>query len=92
MSTINQVTLQWQKTTPGSVKIKSLWLVKRDGTKETCDPSVYWGCYMSEVNTTGIATVTADAPTDDRIYNLQGMRVNLPQKGIYIKGGKKYVK
>ena len=51
MGTITHVTLQWKSASKGSIKVKRIWLVKRDGTKEPCDPSVYWGCYMSDVNT-----------------------------------------
>lgn len=43
--------------------------------------------------TTGIRIVSSEANTQksDGIYNLQGVRVENPQKGIYIKNGKKYV-
>jgi hypothetical protein len=43
--------------------------------------------------TTGIRIVSSEANTqmNDGIYNLQGVRVENPQKGIYIKNGKKYV-
>lgn len=92
MGTITQVTLQWLKAINGSVGVKHIWLVKRDGTKEPCDPSVYWGCYMTDVNTTGIQTVTPDPVIDNRYYNLQGQRVLSPAKGIYIQGGRKFVR
>ena len=39
----------------------------------------------------GIHSVTTSPQTDDVIYNLQGQRVNHPQKGIYFRNGKKYV-
>ena len=38
-----------------------------------------------------IATEEESATEDDVIYNLSGMRVTNPQKGIYIKNGKKYI-
>ena len=43
---------------------------------------------------TGIREITTEeesATEDDVIYNLSGMRVTNPQKGIYIKNGKKYI-
>ena len=92
MGTITQITLQWLKPAAGSVKVKGAWLLRRDGTREPCDPSVYWGCYMTDVNTvTGIRTITTDAVSDGRTYNLLGQPVATPVKGVYIRGGKKFV-
>ena len=45
-------------------------------------------------DTTGIKEIETeeqDATDDDIIYNLSGVRVTNPQKGIYIKNGKKYI-
>lgn len=39
---------------------------------------------------TGIHNVSAEKP-DDVIYNMNGMRVSVPAKGIYIKNGKKFI-
>jgi hypothetical protein len=43
----------------------------------------------------GISTVEQDAPKNDAIYTLQGVRLNGPveslPKGIYIVGGEKIV-
>lgn len=41
---------------------------------------------------TGLDAVEAKDADDAAIYNLQGIRVAHPQKGIYVKNGKKYVK
>ena len=41
---------------------------------------------------TGIKTFEAVENEDGAIYNLQGIRVNEAQKGMYIKNGKKFVK
>ena len=41
--------------------------------------------------TADIKAITNTTPTDMNIYNLQGLRVTNPQKGIYIQNGKKYV-
>ena len=42
--------------------------------------------------TTGIKGVVESVSADEKIYDLQGRRVNgQPQSGIYIKGGKKVI-
>lgn len=44
--------------------------------------------------TTGLSTLNAEntsAPSDSGFYNLQGIRISRPAKGIYIHNGKKYV-
>lgn len=92
MGTITNITLQWCKETSGTVKIKGLWLIQKDGTKQACNPSVAWGCDMSDVDIiTGIHDITATParPAHEVIYNLHGQRITTPQKGIYIKNGKK---
>ena len=39
---------------------------------------------------TGITSVlNGRGRADDRIYNLQGQRVSIPHRGVYIRGGKK---
>jgi hypothetical protein len=92
MGTITNITLQWCKTTGGTVKIKGLWLIKKDGTKQVSNPSVAWGCDMSDVDIiTGIRDIMTSPthPAHEVIYNLHGQRITTPQKGIYIKNGKK---
>ena len=41
--------------------------------------------------TTGVENIEIKDDDDAAIYNLQGIRVAHPQKGIYVKNGKKYV-
>lgn len=41
---------------------------------------------------TGVDAIEIKDADDAAIYNLQGIRVAHPQKGIYVKNGKKYVK
>lgn len=92
MGTITNITLQWCKATSGTVKIKGLWLIKKDGTKQVSNPSVAWGCDMSDIDIiTGIRDIitTPACPAHESIYNLHGQRITSPQKGIYIKNGKK---
>ena len=47
--------------------------------------------FISFEETTGVKTVVINKDSDASIYNLQGIRVTHPQKGIYVKNGKKYV-
>ena len=90
---ISRITLQWLSGTMGSVKINKVYFVKQDNSKELCEPSVFWGCNYSDLTiTTGIQTVTPDPVIDNRYYNLQGQRVLSPAKGIYIQGGRKFVR
>lgn len=52
-------------------------------------------CYkltLFTVSTTGIKQVYATPNHDNAIYNLQGVRVEHPQKGIYIMNGRKFVR
>ena len=93
MNTITQVTLQWKKATNGSIRIKSVRLVKKDGTKESSDPSVFWGCNMSDVDViTGIPALTTNQVDNGLIYNLHGQRLLSPSRGIYIQGHKKFIR
>jgi len=92
--TISRITLQCKKAS-GTVRVKSIKLIKKDGTKVPCDPSVYWGCTMSDVslnNTeTGISNVKLDTDKGDGyIYDLSGRRLQQPAKGINIRNGKKF--
>ena len=42
---------------------------------------------------TAISTIAVDQPTDNRIFDLQGRELqSVPEHGIYIQNGKKYVK
>jgi len=92
MGIITRITLQCKQNS-GQVKIKSVKLIKRSGEEVLCTPSVAWNCTMSEINViTGINEVKQDSPSDGRIYDLLGRRLNrIPEKGIYIRNGKKFV-
>lgn len=92
MGTITRITLQWKKATEGSVRVKSVWLIKKDGTKVPVTISPYWGCSMTDVDvSTGISDIKYQPMEDDAIYNLNGQRVQTPTRGIYIRNGKKYI-
>jgi hypothetical protein len=43
-------------------------------------------------NATAIESVETESENNDAIYNLQGVRVNNAQKGVYIQNGKKVIK
>lgn len=43
-------------------------------------------------NATAIESVETESENNDAIYNLQGVRVNKAQKGVYIQNGKKVIK
>ncbi len=90
-SKIYRITLQ---TLSGAMtaKVKSVKLIKADGTEVDGSVAVGWGCTLStEAVTSGIRAVVNTSAGDDAIYNLNGQRVSTPKKGIYIKNGKKYV-
>ena len=91
--TITGITLQCKQNS-GQVRVKRVKLVKSNGEEVLCAPSVAWNCTMSDVTViTGINEVKQNAPSDGRIYDLQGRRLSrLPEKGIYIQNGKKYIK
>ena len=47
--------------------------------------------WMNYLNTSGLSNVEAKEGKSGDIYNLQGMKVAQPTKGIYIQNGKKYI-
>ena len=92
--TISRITLQC-KLASGTIRVKSVKLVKKDGTKVPSDPSVFWGCTMSNVSLTstdtGISGVKLDTDKrDGYIYDLNGRRLQHPTKGVNIQNGKKF--
>lgn len=92
MGTITRITLQCKQNS-GTVRVKNIWLKKKNGEQVPSDPSVYWGCTMSDVNvSTGIQTIINN-PTrnNDAIYDLRGQKQDQPKKGIFIRNGNKYI-
>ena len=89
---LQKVTLQCFSNTY-QTKVKSTYLVKNDDTKEQLYLTPFWGCSVDETVITAINPIVYGKTNDDnhRIYNLQGLRVGNPQRGIYIKNGKKYI-
>lgn len=81
---IDKVTLPNMKEAQGSsyartVDAGSEWAVTASPTKNTSN------------GTSGINDIRVDAAKDQHFYNLQGMRVDHPTKGVYIHAGKKVV-
>ena len=89
---LQKVTLQCFSNTY-QTKVKSAYLVKNDDTKEQLYLTRFWGCSVDETVITAINPIVYGKTNDDnhQIYNLQGLRVGNPQRGIYIKNGKKYI-
>ena len=89
---LQKVTLQCFSNTY-QTKVKSAYLVKNDDTKEHLYLTPFWGCSVDETVITAINPIVYGKTNDDnhQIYNLQGLRVGNPQRGIYIKNGKKYI-
>ena len=90
---INRITLQNAIDGKNEVKVISAWLIRQDGTEEFCDLSPFWGCeitskteYATGINPIKVMSID-NAP--HRIYNLNGQRLEKPQKGINIIDGKK---
>ncbi len=92
---ISRITLQTTIEDAQTVKVMKATLIKADGSESNCDISVFWGCTVSSEATpkpTGISATTIKTDSrNDAIYNLQGQRIQNPQKGIYIRNGKKYI-
>jgi hypothetical protein len=92
-SVVSRLTLQ-TNTGAQTAKLCKAVLIKSDDSEVELTPTVAWGCTLTAESTpiTGIRAnrYVADS-SDDRIYNLQGQRMTHPQKGIYIRNGKKYV-
>jgi len=75
-------------------------LVVPDGAKEKYQSAEVWKLFkniVEESEVTGINEINADSPSssvsaEDRIYDLQGRRLDImPENGVYIRGGKKYL-
>ena len=74
-----------------TAKVKKATLIKADGSEMALTVKSAWGCEVSSETVTGIRPIIA-VQTEGDIYDLSGKRVQNPQRGIYIKNGKKFVK
>ena len=66
--------------------------------RSNANPALGKGLYVYSLSwtpgagdATGITTIENKKADDDTYYNLQGMRVAAPKKGIFIRNGKKIV-
>lgn len=91
-STVSRITLQ---TNVGATKAKitKVCFIKSDDTEVKLTPTTAWGCTLSTeaTPTAGIQSIKLKPQHDDRLFNLQGQRISLPKKGLYIQNGKKYI-
>lgn len=90
-TSLTRITLQSCKEGTNTATVKSVNLIKADGTKQKSEVSVFWGCTVTEAVESGIEQITISQPSSlsTHLYNLNGQRVLSPAKGIYIQGGKK---
>ena len=89
-STFWGITLQ-TFTGAQTAKVRKATLIKADGSEMALTVTAAWGCEVSSETVTGIRPVKT-VQTDGNNSDLRGKRVQNPQKGIYIKNGKKFVK
>lgn len=87
---------QWLLTVDGdlpTVGANRAWLNLEKATVVTTTPAAAKGIAIGFGNgtVTAISGVEKAAEGDGAVYNLQGVRVSHPTKGIYIKNGKKYI-
>ena len=91
-NSIRRITLQFMQTGNYTIGIKGAYLIKADGTEVEGKIGNFHGCNIEVQVLTGISTVVRnDATTSSPLYNLQGQRIQKPQRGIYIRNGKKYL-
>jgi hypothetical protein len=71
----------------GTIQLKKILLVTPDEKETKCD------LYEYTIGTDGIRGITAsdDVTVDSPVFNLAGQRLQTPQKGINIIGGKKVI-
>lgn len=94
MGTITRVTLQCMQTR-ARARVKNVWLVKNNGERVPSDPSVLWGCTMSDISISypaAVNTVTMCGQPANSVYDLSGRRHEGTLKpGIYIRNGRKMI-
>ena len=77
-----------------TAKVRKATLIKADDSEESLTVTKAWGCEVSAeaASPTGIRSIsTIPNRNDNAIYNLNGLRVSKPSKGIYIQNGRKYI-
>jgi hypothetical protein len=69
----------------------SLYIVGKKNVSGAPELEIVFVDEVDDANLTGIENVKTAEQNNDAIYNLQGVRVNKAQKGIFIMNGKKFV-
>jgi hypothetical protein len=90
-NTISRITLQ-SSAAGNKTTIKSVRLVKKDGTTVSGSISTFWGCTIEEKFVTAISPLSLpDDASANIYYDLQGRSTQHPTKGLYILNGKKVI-
>ena len=88
---VTRITLQ-TFVGPTTAKIRRTMLIRHDGTEVEYKPSVFWGCDVTSASVSDI--IQPFVSSDDTwkpVYNLYGQRISVPDQGIYVRGGRKFV-
>ena len=88
------------KDNPTKLKEK-VWVYGKIGSFTSSEQTVYGLCHADNYSLDGVTIVpemtsvanitVEDQKADGKIYNLSGMEVKTPAKGVYIQNGKKFV-
>lgn len=88
------------KDNPTKLKEK-VWVYGKIGSFTSSEQTVYGLCHADNYSLDGVTIVPEmtsvtnitvdDLKADGKIYNLSGMEVKTPAKGVYIQNGKKFV-
>jgi hypothetical protein len=80
-----------QVTKSGTIKANKAYLKIGGGTGAHVGEGTQNVLSINLSEETGITNMQTESVQNDVFYNLQGIQVKQPQKGIFIKNGKKYV-
>ncbi len=80
-----------QVTKSGTIKANKAYLKIGGGTGAPVGEGTQNVLSINLSEETGITNMQAESVQNDVFYNLQGIQVKQPQKGIFIKNGKKFV-
>ncbi len=78
-------------TSSGTCKANKAYIKIKDGGNPSMGTEESKELAISFPEETGIATLETKSVQNDAWYTLQGVQVNQPQKGVFIKNGKKYI-
>ncbi len=78
-------------TSSGTCQANKAYIKIKDGGNPSMGTEESKELAISFPEETGIATLETKSVQNDAWYTLQGVQVNQPQKGVFIKNGKKFV-